>query len=180
VIARWGLLGGAAALAVAGCGSAAPAARSGQQHSPAVSPGPAATTAQLATGAARREAAARYLAIARPANRRLDHDFDDGLEGEDRDDLAAARADLRDAAATERRFDRQLLRLPLAPATEAIVRILVSANESRARLTGAAARSASLASLHAFERRLDAANGPVEDAVSVIRAELGLPPPATS
>jgi hypothetical protein len=131
----------------------------------------------IATGAARRRAAARYLAIARPANRQLDHDFDDGLDGGDRGNLAASRADLRAAAATERRFDRQLLALPLAPGTEAVVRILVAANQSRARLTDAAARAKSLAGLHGFERRLDAANVPVEDAVRVIRTELGLPPP---
>jgi hypothetical protein len=176
---RWGLLAGACALAVAGCGGAAPAKPA---HRPAaeMTPAPDATAAQLATGAARREAAARYLAIALPANRRLNHDFDEGLDGADRHDLTAARADLRDAAATERRFDRQLLRLRLAPATEAMARILVTANESRARLTDAAARSATLAGLHAFEPRLDAANRPVEDAVKVIRSELGLPPPQTS
>jgi hypothetical protein len=170
---RWGLLAGAGAIAVAGCGAATPA---GPAHQ---APAPSATSTQLAAGAARREAAARYLAIARPANRRLDHDFDDGLDGADWNNLAAARADLRDAAATERRFDRQLLRLPLPPATEAMARILVTANESRARLTDAAARTASLAGLHAIEPRLDAANVPVEDAITVIRSELGLPPPAS-
>ena len=125
-------------------------------------------------------AAARYLAIAEPANRRLDHDLDDGLAGEDRDDLAASRTDLRDAAATERRFDRQLLAMPLAPATEAVARVLVTANQSRARLTDRAARATSLAQLREFERRLDAANVPVEDAVKIIRGQLGLPPPASS
>jgi hypothetical protein len=59
------------------------------------------------------------VAIARPANRRLETGFD-GLEDDDRDDLAAARADLRDAAATERRFDRRLLALKLPPPTEAV------------------------------------------------------------
>ena len=60
-----------------------------------------------------------------------------------------------------------------------MARILVTANESRARLTDAAARSATLTRLHAFEPRIDAANAPVEVAVSVIRAELGLPPAAS-
>jgi hypothetical protein len=103
----------ASALLVVACGSAAtgqdPAA---QPVQPAPSPQPG-RSASRATGAARRRAAARYLAIARPAYRRLDHDLDDGLEGDDRDNLAASQADLR-AAATERRFDRQLLALPLA------------------------------------------------------------------
>lgn len=172
---RGGLLAGASVLAVAGCGAALPAAG---VHQPASSPVPA-SAQLLATGAARRAAAARYLAIAVPANRRLEHDFDDGLDGANRDNLTAARADLRDASATERRFDRQLLRLPLGPATMAMARILVTVNESRARLTDAAARSASLAGLHAFGPRLDAANVPVEVAVKIIRSELGLPPPET-
>lgn len=123
--------------------------------------------------------AARYLAIARPANERLDRDFD-GLEDASHDDLAAAAADLRDAAATERRFDRQLLRLELPPAEETIARLMVSANESRARLTERAAASRTLTALARYLPRLTAANAPVEEAVIVIRGQLGLPPPDTS
>ncbi len=167
------------ALLAAACGAPVrarsrptPPARSAQ---PAQSAQPAPTA--IATGAARQRAAARYLAIARPANRRLDHDFDDGLDG---GNLAASQADLRAAAATERGFDRQLLALPLPPATEVVARILVAANQSRARLTDEAARAASVARLGGFERRLDAANVPVEDAVRVIRSLLGLPPPESS
>lgn len=159
-----------------GPASQAPAGRS----SPGATASPAGAPTGLATGAARRRAAARYLAIAEPANRRLDHDVDDGLDGDDRDNLAASQADLRDAAATERRFDRQLLQLQLAPPTEAMARILVAVNESRARLTDEAALAPSLARLRGFERRLDAANGPVEDAVKIIRSQLGLAPPETS
>ena len=139
------------------------------------SPGPAQPAAQ-----ASQHAAARYLAIARPANQRLADDFDHGLDGKDRSNLAAASADLRDAAATERSFDRLLLRIALPPGTEAVARMLVAANESRARLTDAAAAASSLRQLRAFERRLTAANVPVEDAVKVLRTELGLPPPESS
>ena len=35
----------------------------------------------------------------------------------------------------------------------------------------------SLPELRGYQRRLDAANEPVEDAVRLIRAQLGLPPP---
>jgi len=38
----------------------------------------------------------------------------------------------------------------------------------------------SLTRLRAFERQLAAANGPVEDAVTVLRSQLGLPSPDTS
>jgi hypothetical protein len=37
-----------------------------------------------------------------------------------------------------------------------------------------------LSQLHGYQPRLTAANKPVEDAVRVIRRQLGLPPPETS
>jgi hypothetical protein len=126
-----------------------------------------------------RALAARYLAIAQPANRQLDHDFD-GLQDHQNNDLAAAQADLRTAAATERRFDRQLIAITFPPRTEPIVRLLVTVNQARAALTETAAASASLHQLHGYQLRLDAASEPVEQAVAVIRSQLGLPPPDTS
>jgi hypothetical protein len=168
------LAAGCAGLLAAGCagagrpGAAAPAA----QPSHAASAGPAASQAQ-------RGLAARYLAIARAGNRRLETDFD-GLKGRDRESLAAAQADLLDAAATERLFDRRLLSLTLPPATEAVARRLVSANEARARLAATAATCTSLGQLRQYERRLTAANKPVEEAVRVIRSQLSLPPPDVS
>ncbi len=47
-------------------------------------------------------------------------------------------------------------------------------------LTAAAAAARSLRQLHRYQQRLDAANEPVEEAVTVIRSQLGLPPPDTS
>jgi hypothetical protein len=130
-------------------------------------------------GSARRALAARYLVIARAGNRRLNADFDP-LEDRDRNDLARAKADLRDAAATERLFDHRLLGIVFPTETEQIARDLYRVNEARATLTTAAAASASLRQLHAYEPRLDAANKPVEQAVRTIREQLGLPPPPTS
>jgi hypothetical protein len=123
--------------------------------------------------------AARYLAIAQPANHQLDHEFD-GLKDHENSNLAAAQADLHAAAATERRFDRQLIAITFPPRTEPIVRLLYQVNQARAELTSTAAAATSLRQLRGYQRRLDAANGPVEDAVQVIRSQLGLPPPATS
>jgi hypothetical protein len=140
---------------------------------------PSAPAAAVAAGPSRPVAAGRYLAIAEDGNDRLEVDFD-RLAGRDRDRLAAAQADLRDAAATERRFDRRLLAIMFPAATERIVRLLFEVNQSRASLTSSAARSVSLRQLGSFERRLSAANGPVEEAVRVIRSQLGLPPPDTS
>ena len=127
----------------------------------------------------RQAEAGRYLAIAGAGNRRLEIDFG-RLEGRDRNHLAAAEADLRDAAATEQLFDRRLLAIAFPPATERIARLVYRVNQSRAALTVAAARSVSLRQLHSFRRRLAAANEPVEEAVRVIRSQLGLPPPQTS
>ena len=161
------------ALLTAGCASSAPPARNPASQGPA-SQSPAATTAELTA------MAARYMAIARPANRELDHEFD-GFNDHIKDgDLAAARADLRAAVVTERRFDRQLIALSFPPRTEPFVRLLYRVNQARAELTSTAAGVTSLRELRGYQRRLDAANEPVEDAVRVIRAQLGLPPPDTS
>jgi hypothetical protein len=175
---------GCAALPVTGCtyarGHAQTAASAQPSHTtPAGQPTAATPTGQAASPAQLKIAARRYLAIALPANQRLEDDFD-GLEGPDRNNLAAAKADLRDAAATERLFDWRLLALPLPPPTKAVARQLVNVNQARARLTATAAASTSLRQLRGYERRLTAANAPVEGAVRVIRSQLGLPPPATS
>jgi hypothetical protein len=124
-------------------------------------------------------AAAQYLAVAAPANRQLDHDFD-GLADNEAAHLAAAEADLRAAATTERLFDHQLIAITFPAKTEAFVRLLVTVNQARAQLTSTAAASASLGRLDGYVRRLDAANGPVEEAVQVIRSQLGLPAADTS
>ena len=140
---------------------------------------PASTAPAALSAAARRALAARYLAIAQPANHQLDHDFD-GLKDHEGDNLAAAEADLRAAAATERRFDRQLIAITFPPPTEPIVRLLYTANQARAGLSMTAAATTSLRQLRGYQTRLDAANEPVEEAVRVIRSQLGLPPPDTS
>ena len=161
------------ALLAAGCASSGPPARSPASRSPAAR-GTATTTAELTA------MAARYLAIARPANRELDHEFD-GFDDHIKDgDLAAARADLRAAVVTERRFDRQLIALSFPPRTEPFVRLLYRVNQARAALTSTAAGVTWLRELRGYRQRLDAANEPVEAAVRVIRGQLGLPPPDTS
>jgi hypothetical protein len=137
------------------------------------------TTACGDAGADRGSLAAQYMAIATAGNRHLDADFD-ALSGRDSDDLDAARADLHDAATTEKTFDAALLALPLPSTLMATARALVDANESRTALTLLAATSATLEALRRYEQRLAAANVPVEQQVRTIRSQLGLPPPATS
>jgi hypothetical protein len=138
----------------------------------------------LAAGCTRGPALAtasdKYLAIAQPANRELDHEFDGFGDHVKDGQLAAAQADLRAVAATERRFDRQLIALSFPPRTEPIVRLLYRVNQARAALTSVAAGAMSVSELRGYQRRLAAANEPVEDAVRVIRDQLDLPPPDTS
>jgi hypothetical protein len=126
-----------------------------------------------------RSSASRYLVIAVAGNNRLEVDFDQ-LSGRDRDRLSNAVADLSNASATERLFDRRLLMIAFSPAVEAIAEALYAENESRAELTAEAARSRTLGQLSGYESRLSAANAPVEREVRLIRSSLDLPPPMTS
>jgi hypothetical protein len=178
-----------------GCASSQPVASpaslspsAGPQPSPSAStePGTPATaspgpsgTAQPATSARIRALAARYLAIARPANHRLEVAVD-GFRDHRHDDLAKATADLRAQAATERHFDRQLAWMHFRPAIARMARALIRANRSRIWLTRREAQSSSLAKLKTFTGRHQAADAAVETWVKAIRQALGLPPPSTS
>jgi hypothetical protein len=122
---------------------------------------------------------ASYLAIAVPANRRLDHEVE-GFREHQRHDLAVAESYLRAQAGTERWFDRRLLRITFPPRIAAVARALVRANQSRVRLTELQAASASIAELLSFTSRHRAADAAVEAQVKIIRRELGLPPPSAS
>jgi hypothetical protein len=50
----------------------------------------------------------------------------------------------------------------------------------RSALTQTAAAATSLHQVNGYQQRLDAENEPVEEAVTVIRSQPGLPPPDTS
>jgi hypothetical protein len=148
--------------------------------SPAASTGHSApATSDTLTPAHREALADRYLAIAVPANHRLDHEVE-GFADHERSDLAAAEADLRAEAATERGFDRRLAAIPFPPGIAAMARALIQANQSRAALTGRQARSASLARLHSFAAQRRAADAAVEFGARLIRRALALPPPSES
>jgi hypothetical protein len=194
-----GVLAMAALLALAGgCSSAGDAAPSAGRPAPAPSarlsasapsagrsaPAPPAGRSASAgatplTPAQREALAHRYLAIATPANHRLDHEVD-GFADHQRSDLSAAEADLRAEAATERRFDRQLAGIPFPQGIAVMARALIRTNQDRAALTDREARSASLAMLHSYAARHRAADASVEFGVRLIRQALGLPPPSDS
>jgi hypothetical protein len=148
-----------AALALAGCAAHAPDSASG--------------------GSGTRALAAAYMAIALPANHRLDRAVN-SFNVHARDDLAVAEADLRQEAATERWFDERLLKIAFPSAIAATARALVRANDQRIKLTTEQARAMTISKLLAFDVRHRAADAAVEVQVRIIRRQLGLPPPENS
>lgn len=122
--------------------------------------------------------AARYLAIALPADRQLDDDVD-SYAGSEHDNLPAAESDLRKEAATELAFDEDLLRIAFPVRIAATATALVAANNQRIALIRRQARAATIADLVALDKGHKAADAAVEVQVRQIREELGLPPPDT-
>ena len=123
--------------------------------------------------------ASAYMAIALPANHRLDKEVD-SYNDHARQDLAVAEADLRKEAATERWFDRRLLTIAFPAAIAATARALVRVNGKRIALTTEQARAMTIPELLAFNARHRAADAAVEVQVRLIRRQLGLPPPDNS
>jgi len=115
----------------------------------------------------------------RPASHRLETEVD-GFTHHERDNLAAAEADLRAEAATEHRFDLLLSKIPFPPQIAATARALIRANQRRAALAGRQARSSSVTGLLSFASRHRAADAAVEAQVRIIRRALGLPTPQAS
>lgn|SRR5215472_9786351 len=153
------------ALAIVGC-TAGPAARGGP-------------TPRAARGVSLTTLAADYLAIARPANERLDV-AEDGYDDNARAHLAAAESALRAQAATERWFDAKLMKIPFPGHIAAVARALVRQNQRRATLTDIQARARSVATLLSFTAMHKSADAAVEVQVRLIRRLLGLQPPSTS
>jgi hypothetical protein len=162
------------ALLGAGCGTSSGGAGQAASASP-----PAAGSVTVLSPAVQQALAAKYLAIAQPANHSLDVE-NDGYGDAEHDNLARARTDLLDEAATEARFDAQLLAIRFPGPVQEQVQALVSANKIRIQLTQRQAQAATLASLRTFDSQHKAADAAVEAPVRQIRRLLGLPPPSTS
>jgi hypothetical protein len=94
-----------------GCAGGGPASGNGGQASRAATE----PAAPIGPGGHLGPLAGRYLAIAVPANHRLDSEVD-GFTDHERDDLAAAKSDLRAEATTERWFDQRLAEMVRLPA----------------------------------------------------------------
>lgn len=138
-------------------------------------PPPAAppSSAQLAA------AARAYLAIATPSDKQLDVE-EDAYADDERDNLAAAKAELRAQVATERLFDTELAAIKFPATVEATAQALIRANEARFRVTLRQARSTTLARLQALDSARKAGDAAVEVQAGLIRKELHLPPVPSS
>ena len=158
-------------VAVAGCASHEV---TGNSANPGRSP-----AAGALPPASRHRLAAAYLAIARPANDKLDK-AETGYSANRKTDLAAAEAALRSQAAIERGFDRQLAAIRFPPAIEETATALIRVNQIRIAFTLRQSRAHSVRAMLAFTAGHRAADAEVEAQVSTIRAQLGLPPPSTS
>jgi hypothetical protein len=119
------------------------------------------------------------MAIALPANRRLDKE-NDSYKDHEHDNFVIAKRDLRGQAATERRFDAKLLKIDFPADVAEVAWDLVQVNNHRIALTERQSHSATGKRLRAFDKRHKAADAAVEAQVRIIRADLGLPPPDNS
>jgi len=137
------------------------------------------SSGQHGEGPSLRAPAAAYMAIARPANHRLDVEVE-AYTDYAHDNLAAAEAALRAEAATERWFDRRLAKIKFPSAIAATARALIAVNEIRAAMTDRQAQAPSIPALLSLTSDHKAADAQVEAQVRVIRAQLGLPPPSSS
>jgi hypothetical protein len=146
--------------------------RSLRRPPPSALPAPAPATAASARLAA---AARSYLAIADPSDKQLDAEEDAYADGE-RDDLAAAKAELRAQVATERQFDTELAAIKFPATVEATAQALIRANEARFRVTLRQARAKTLATLRSLDNARKAGDAAVETQALLIRKELHLPP----
>jgi hypothetical protein len=135
----------------------------------------AAPTATMSQHQAARLAAA-YLAIAKPANRRLDVE-NDSFGDNEHASLTVALADLRAEVATERWFDQRLLKINFPASIANVAWQLVQVNNQRIYLTTQESRATSIAMLLSFDARHRAADAAVEAQARIIRADLSLPPP---
>jgi hypothetical protein len=159
-------------LAITGCAS-------GQTASGPTGGAHDAKHAQHGTARNLQALAKAYLAIAVPANHRLDVEVDK-YEDERHHDLAAAESALRAQAATERQFDRDLAKIGFPPQIAATARALIGVNEIRAGLAEREAKASSISELVSFDSAQKLADAQVEAQVRVIRTQLGLPPPESS
>jgi len=145
----------------------------GWRNIPPAPPDPATANAQLAA------LGRSYLAIANPANQQLNNEVT-AFTASERNNLAAARTNLRAEVATASRFNRQLAAIKFPAAIEAISQAVIRANQARGRVIARQARARTLVRMRAFDARHAAADAAVEAQVKRLRQALHLPAPSSS
>lgn len=134
-----------------------------------------------ATGSSARIASenrSAYMAVAVPANQALASEVS-AYARDQRDDLAAAKADLTREVKTEASFDDQLGGVTFQSLAENnVAAAVIQADGKRAKLFGLQVKSTSLGELQSFDSRDQAANAAVEAQVASLRSALGLPAPS--
>lgn len=116
-----------------------------------------------------------YTAVAAPADQALGPEVN-GYTRDQRDDLAAARSDLKKEAKTEASFDDQLAEVTFPGVADTEADALIRADKKRIKLVGLQAQAASLRQLRSFASAEQATTAAVETQVGRIRLALGLPP----
>ena len=116
-----------------------------------------------------------YTAVAGPADQALAAELA-GYTRHQRDDLAAARSDLKKEAKTEASFDGQLAEITFPGAADTAADALIRADKKRITLIGLQAQAASLRQLRSLGSADQATTAAVETQVGRIRQDLGLPP----
>jgi hypothetical protein len=137
---------------------------------PSVDPNPPSPAAVQLAAAAR-----SYAALADASDKQLDVE-EDAYADDERDDLAAAKAQLRAQVATERLFDSDLAKIKFPATVEVTAQALIRANEARFRVTLQQARATTLARLQALDSARKAGDAAVEVQAELMRKELRLPP----
>jgi len=124
-------------------------------------------------------AARSYETLADASDKQLDVE-EDAYADDERDNLAAAKAELRAQVATERLFDTDLAKIKFPASVEATAQALIRANEARFRVTLRQARARTLTRLQALDSARKLGDAAVEVQAELIRKELHLPPVPSS
>ncbi|HTW04710.1 MAG TPA: hypothetical protein VMF87_30735 [Streptosporangiaceae bacterium] len=116
-----------------------------------------------------------YTNLAVPADQALAPDI--AAYSHDMDtSLAAAKLDLQKQVQAETSFDNQLGDITFPPAPDPHADLLIAADQKRIKLIKLQMQAKTLRKLRSFNARDLAANATVEEQVTIIRQDLGLPP----
>ena len=116
-----------------------------------------------------------YTNLAAPADQALTADIA-GYSLNQHRNLAAAKLSLLKQVQAETSFDNQLGEITFPPAPDPHADLLIAADQKRIKLIRLQMQAKTLRKLRSFNARDLAANAAVEEQVTIIRQDLGLPP----